>query len=325
MGLPSLADIEAARDRIAGKAKVTPLIGSAAIDKRLGGRVLFKCETLQRIGAFKFRGAYNAISQVDRQTYPGGVVACSSGNHAQGVAEAARLLGHAALIVMPTDAPRLKIEGTKAAGAEVVLYNRETEDREEIAVRYQRERKAAFIHPFDNFDVICGQGTAGLEAMTQAKALGLTPEVVLAPCSGGGLSTGIATAVKALAPSAEVYAVEPEAFDDLARSFESGKRESNTRASGSICDALMASSSSDLTFALAKERLSGSLRVSDAEVKEAMRVAFSELKLVVEPGGAAAFAALLAGRIKLDGRTALVVLSGGNVDPIVFAEILAGG
>ncbi len=322
---PTLADIEAARDRIAAEAKVTPLIGSAAIDKRLGGRVLFKCETLQRIGAFKFRGAYNAISQVDRKVFPGGVVACSSGNHAQGVAEAARLLGHAALIVMPADAPRLKIEGTKSAGAEVVLYNRETQDREEIAARYQRERKAAFIHPFDNFDVICGQGTAGLEAMMQAKAFGLTPDVVLAPCSGGGLSTGIATAVKALAPSAEIYAVEPEAFDDLARSLESGTRESNRLASGSICDALMASSSSDLTFSLAKARLSGSLRVSDAEVKEAMRVAFSELKLVVEPGGAAAFAALLAGRIRLDGRTAVVVLSGGNVDPIAFAEILAGG
>ncbi len=325
MRLPTLADIEAARDRIAGEAKVTPLIGSAAIDKRLGGCVLFKCETLQRIGAFKFRGAYNAISQIDRTANPGGVVACSSGNHAQGVAEAARLLGHAALIVMPSDAPRLKIEGTRAAGAEVVLYNRETEDREEIAARYQRERKAAFIHPFDNFDVICGQGTAGLEAMTQAKAMGLSPDVVLAPCSGGGLSTGIATAVKALAPSAEIYAVEPEAFDDLARSLESGTRESNRLASGSICDALMASSSSDLTFSLAKERLSGSLRVSDAEVKEAMRVAFSELKLVVEPGGAAAFAALLAGRIRLEDRTAVVVLSGGNVDPIAFAEILAGG
>ena len=322
---PTLADIEAARDRIAGEAKVTPLIGSSEIDQLVGGRVLFKCETLQRIGAFKFRGAYNAISQLDRAAHPGGVVACSSGNHAQGVAEAARVLDYKALIVMPSDAPHLKIAGTKAAGAEVVLYNRETEDREKIAARHQRERGAAFIHPFDNFDVIAGQGTAGLELMQQAKALGATPDIVLAPCSGGGLSTGIATAVKALSPKAEVYAVEPEAFDDLARSFESGKRESNRSASGSICDALMAASTSDRTFAIAREKLAGSLRVSDAEVKEAMRLAFSKLKLVVEPGGAAAFAALLAGRIKLEGRTAAVVLSGGNADPIAFAEILAGG
>lgn len=325
MRFPTLADIEAARDRIAPEAELTPLISSATIDKRLGGRVLFKCETLQRIGAFKFRGAYNAISKVDRKAFPGGVVACSSGNHAQGVAEAARLLGHAALIVMPSDAPRLKIDGTRAAGAEVVLYNRETEDREEIAQHYQRERRAAFIHPFDNLDVISGQGTAGLEIMQQAKALGLTPDVILAPCSGGGLSTGIATAAKAISPKTEVYAVEPEAFDDLARSFESGKRESNRLASGSICDALMASSTSALTFALAQDRLAGSLRVSDAEVKEAVRLAFSDLKLVVEPGGAAAFGALIAGRIKLAGRVGVVVLSGGNIDPITYAEILAGG
>jgi threonine dehydratase len=325
MPLPSLADIQSARDRIAAEARITPLLGSAAIDARLGGRILFKCENLQRVGAFKFRGAYNAISRLDRHACPGGVVACSSGNHAQGVAEAARLLGHAPLIVMPRDAPRLKIERTRAAGAEVVLYDRAAEDREAIAARYQKERRAAFVHPFDNFDVICGQGTVGLELMQQAGAQGLAPDIVLAPCSGAGLSTGIATAVKALSPATEVFAVEPEAFDDLARSFESGTRETNRSASGSICDALMAASTSELTFAIAKEKLSGSLRVSDAEVKEAMRVAFAELKLVVEPGGAAAFAALLAGRIKVAGRAAVVVLSGGNVDPIDFAQILAGG
>jgi threonine dehydratase len=322
---PTLSDIEAARDRIASEANVTPLIGSPAIDQRLGGRVLFKCETLQRVGAFKFRGAYNAIARLDRAAAPGGVVACSSGNHAQGVAEAARLLGYRAVIVMPADAPAIKIERTKAAGAEVVLYDRETESREEIALELQRERQAAFIPPFDHFDVITGQGTVGLELMRQAAALGVTPDIVLAPCSGAGLSTGIATAVKALSPKTEVYAVEPEAFDDLARSFETGKREQNRLASGSICDALMANSTSDLTYAIAKEKLAGSLRVSDAEVKEAMRVAFAELKLVVEPGGAAGLAALLAGRISLEGRTAVVVLSGGNVDPIAFAEILAGG
>jgi threonine dehydratase len=322
---PALTDIESARDRIAAEAKITPLVCSLVIDRKLGGRILFKCESLQRVGAFKFRGAYNAISRLDRGAFPGGVVTCSSGNHAQGVAEAARLLGHRALIVMPSDAPRLKIERTRAADAEVVLYDRETEDREALARRYQAERQAAFVHPFDNFDVISGQGTVGLELMQQAKSEGVVPDIVLAPCSGGGLSTGIATAVKALSPGTEVYAVEPEAFDDLARSFESGKREVNRSASGSICDALMAASTSELTFSIAKEKLAGSLRVSDAEVKEAMRVAFAELKLVVEPGGAAAFAALLAGRIRLEGRTVVVVLSGGNIDPIDFAQILAGG
>lgn len=324
MQLPTLSDIEAARVRIAGKARLTPLIGNETIDARLGGCVLFKCETLQRMGAFKFRGAYNAIANLDRGKAPGGVVTCSSGNHAQGVAEAARLLGYPAVIVMPADAPRIKVERTRAAGAEVVLYDRDTEDREAIARRIETERKAVFIPPFDHPDVIAGQGTAGLEIMEQARALGVTPDVVIAPCSGGGLATGIATAVKALSPTAEIYAAEPQDFDDLARSLETGERQSNKGTSGSICDALM-SSVSALTFALAQERLAGSLRVSDAEVKEAMRVAFSELKLVVEPGGAAAFAALLARRIDLKGRSAVVVLSGGNVDPIAFAEILAGG
>lgn len=323
MILPTLADIEAARARIAGQARMTPLIGNETIDAQLGGRVLFKCESLQRMGAFKIRGAYNAIAKLDCGAAPGGVVTCSSGNHAQGVAEAARLLGYPAVIVMPADAPRIKVERTRAAGAEVVLYDRDKEDREAIARRIESERRAVFIPPFDHPDVIAGQGTAGLELMEQARALGITPDLVIAPCSGGGLATGIATAVKSLAPATEVYAAEPEDFDDLARSLETGERQTNRATSGSICDALM-SSVSALTFALAKDRLTGSLRVSDAEVKEAMRVAFSELKLVVEPGGAAAFAAVLARRVLLDGRTAVVVLSGGNVDPIAFAQILAG-
>jgi threonine dehydratase len=324
MILPTLADIRAARVRIAGHARVTPLIGNNSIDARLGGRVLFKCESLQRVGAFKFRGAYNAIAKLDRSAADGGVVTCSSGNHAQGVAEAARLLGYPAVIVMPADAPRLKIERTRAAGGEVVLYDRDKEDREAIARRIERDRRAVFIPPFDHPDVIAGQGTAGLELIEQAQASGITPDLVIVPCSGGGLATGIATAVKTIVPACEVYAAEPEDFDDLARSLETGERQANRAASGSICDALM-SSVSELTFTLARERLAGSLRVSDAEVKEAMRVAFSELKLVVEPGGAAAFAAVLAHRVPLAGRTAVVVLSGGNVDPIAFAEILAGG
>lgn len=303
---------------------MTPLIGNDGLDAKLGGRLLFKCESLQRMGAFKIRGAYNAIAKLDRSTAPGGVVTCSSGNHAQGVAEAARLLGYPAVIVMPADAPRMKIERTRAAGGEVVLYDRDKEDREAIARRIETERHARFIPPFDHPDVIAGQGTAGLEIMEQAKAIGVTPDIVVAPCSGGGLATGIATAVKAIAPAAQVYAAEPEDFDDLARSLETGERQSNKATSGSICDALM-SSVSALTFTLAKQRLAGSLRVSDAEVKEAMRTAFTELKLVVEPGGAAAFAAVLARRVALDGRTAVVVLSGGNVDPVDFAQILAGG
>jgi threonine dehydratase len=321
--LPTVEDVRAARTRLGTLPVRTPLIEHPALNARTGGRILLKAENLQRVGAFKFRGAYNKISQVDRDAYPGGVVACSSGNHAQGVAAAATLLGLKSLIVMPSDAPRLKIERTRAFGAEVRFYERATDDRDAIAKAICEERTAAFVHPYDDTQVMAGQGTVGLELMEQAEAIGALPDIVLTGCSGGGLVTGTALAVKAVNPAAKVYSVEPAGFDDFARSLASGRRERNAALSGSICDALMAPTPGEMTLALARTLLEGGLAVSDAEVREAVRFAFSELKLVLEPGGAAALAAVLAGKVDTRGRTVACVLSGGNVDPGQFAALVA--
>jgi len=322
--LPTYNDVLAAAERLGALAVRTPLIEHPVLNDRTGGRVLLKLETFQRVGAFKFRGAYNAISQLDRAKYPGGVVACSSGNHAQGVAAAAMICGMDALIVMPSDAPELKVRRTKSFGAEVVTYDRETEDRDAIARALCAERNAAYIPPFDHFDVIAGQGTAGLELMQQAEAMGALPDVVVAPCSGGGLVTGIAVAVKQANPEAQVYSAEPEGFDDFARSLASGQRERNAKMTGSICDALLVATPGELTFEIAKRTLSGGVAVSEEDVRSAVRFAYQELKLVVEPGGAAALAAVLSGKLPAFGRTVACVLSGGNVDPALFAEIIAG-
>ncbi|HXF54596.1 MAG TPA: threonine/serine dehydratase [Hyphomicrobiaceae bacterium] len=320
--LLTIADVRAARTRIGPLAVRTPLIEHPALNALTGGRILLKAENLQRIGAFKFRGAYNKISQVDRGAYPGGVVACSSGNHAQGVAAAASLLGLKSLIVMPSDAPKLKIERTRAFGGEVHLYDRVKEDRDAIAARFCEERGAAFVHPFDDPQVMAGQGTVGIELMEQAEALGASPDTVLVGCSGGGLVTGTALAVKAARAEASVYSVEPAGFDDFARSLASGRRERNRALSGSICDALMSPTPGELTFALARDLLAGGLTVSDAEVRNALRFAFAELKLVLEPGGAVALAAVLAKKIDTRQRTIACVLSGGNVDPGQFASLI---
>jgi threonine dehydratase len=320
--LPTIADVRAARQRLGTLALRTPLLTHPALDAATGGRILLKAESLQRVGAFKFRGAYNKIVQVDRAAYPGGVVACSSGNHAQGVAAAATIAGLPSLIVMPSDAPALKIARTKAFGAQVHLYDRVNEDRDAIALRLAGERRAAMVHPFDDPDVMSGQGTAGLELMEQAAVLGRLPDAVLVPCSGGGLASGVALAVKASAPTCEVWAVEPAGFDDLARSLESGQREKNARLSGSICDALLSPSPGAITFEVLRRNLAGSVTATDAEVRTAIRFAYHELKLVLEPGGAIALAALLHGRIAPAGRTIAVVLSGGNIDPSLFAEII---
>jgi threonine dehydratase len=259
--------------------------------------VLLKAENLQRVGAFKFRGAYNKVAQVDKATFPGGVVACSSGNHAQGVAAAAALMGFKSVIVMPADAPRLKIARTRAFGAEVVAYDRAREDRDAIARDLCTTRQAALVHPFDDPDVIAGQGTAGLEMMEQAEAMGATPDIVLVGASGGGLIGGVSIAVKEKSPAAAIYSVEPAGFDDLARSLKGGAREKNARLSGSICDALLAATPGELTFEVAKRNLAGGLSVTDDEAKAAVRYAFEELKLVLEPGGAVSLAAILAGKL----------------------------
>lgn len=321
--LPTYSDVLAARDRLGSLSCITPLIEHPALNALTGARVLLKAENLQRVGAFKFRGAYNKVAQVDAAAYPGGVVACSSGNHAQGVAAAATLRGVRSVIVMPADAPRLKIERTKAFGGEVIPYNRVTEDRDAIAREICEQRGAAYIHPFDDPDVIAGQGTVGLEMMEQAAVIGALPDFVLVGASGGGLISGVSLAVKEKNPSTQIWSVEPAGFDDLARSLRKGTRERNEALSGSICDALLAATPGVMTFEMARQHLVGGLSVTDEEAKAAVRFAFRELKLVVEPGGAVSLAAILAKKIPIEGKTVAAVLSGGNVDPSVFADIIA--
>ena len=320
---PIFEDVVAASERLAGLAVKTPLIESSALNARVGGRVLIKPENLQRMGAFKFRGAYNAISQLSPDQWPGGVAACSSGNHAGGVAEAARLCGLHATIVMPEDAPEIKLSRTRAAGAEIVTYNRHKDNREQIAADISNDRQACYISPYDNPDIIAGQGTSGLELMRQAEELGATPDCLLSPCGGGGLIAGLSLAVKHLNPAIEVFSVEPEGFDDHARSLATGERVRNVSLSGSICDALLAPMPGELTFQVNSKLLSGALSVTDDEVRDAIRFAFNELKLVLEPGGAVALAALLSGKFEARDRTVALILSGGNIDSEQFAGILA--
>ncbi len=320
----TLADIEDAARRIAGHAVVTPLLESPALNERLGGRVLIKAEILQRAGAFKFRGAYNRLSRLGAEERARGVVAFSSGNHAQGVALAARLLGMPALIVMPADAPTVKTEATAAYGAEIRFYDRASESREAIAAAIAAERGAIVVPAFDDPLIVAGQGTVGLEIADQAKAAGAALDLVIGPVGGGGLMAGCAVAIAARVPGAEILGVEPEGFDDTRRSLEAGMRRGAPPAPRSLCDALESPMPGEITFPLLRAHLSGVLAVNDAEVADAMRHAFATLKLVVEPGGAVALAALLAGKIALDGRTAAIVLSGGNVDPALFARVLAG-
>jgi threonine dehydratase len=321
--LPGIAEVEAAAARLAGVVRRTPLLAGTPLDEALGARLLFKAECLQRTGSFKLRGAYNRLVQLDDEGRRAGVVAFSSGNHAQGVAAAARMLGIAAAIVMPSDAPAIKLANTRALGAEVVLYDRFSEDREQIARRLVAERGATLVPAYDDPDVVAGQGTAGLELMQQAAALGLMVDQVLVPTSGGGLTAGTAIAVRTLAPRAVVYGVEPEAFDDTRRSLAAGTMLKNPPEARSICDALQSSPPGALTFAINRELLAGVLVVSDAEVETAMARSFRDLKLVVEPGGAVALAAALAGRVPLAGRTTAILLSGGNVDARTFAAALA--
>lgn len=320
--LPGFADIEAAAARLAGVARRTPLLAGTPLDEVLRGRLLFKAECLQRNGSFKFRGAYNRLVQLDAAARRAGVVAFSSGNHAQGVAAAARMLGIPATIVMPANAPAIKLENTRALGAEVVLYDRFTEDREGIARRIVAERGATLVPAYDDPHIVAGQGTTGLELMQQARELGLTPDQVLIPTSGGGLTAGTAIAVRELAPAAAVYGVEPEAFDDTRRSLAAGTLLKNPPDARSICDALQSSPPGRITFAINRKLLAGVLTVSDREVETAMARAFRDLKLVVEPGGAVALAAALAGKVDLADRTTAIVLSGGNVDPATFIAAL---
>ena len=316
-----IKDIEAAAGRLAGVSVRTPLLQNYALDEQVGGKVLIKPECLQVTGSFKIRGAYNFLSQLTPEEAAKGVVAFSSGNHAQGVAAAGSLLGIKTAIVMPEDAPRAKLENTRRLGGEVITYDRYTGDREALARQIAAERGAVVVPSYDHDFIIAGQGTVGLEITEQCAEIGVEPEHVLVCCGGGGLIAGSATALKARWPTVSVHSVDPEGFDDTARSLLSGERESVDGSARSICDALQAHSPGKLTFAINKRLLDEGVVVSDDEVRAAIRFAFRNLKLVAEPGGAVALAAVLSGKIDTQGKTTVVVISGGNVDGEMFAEI----
>lgn len=317
----TVKQIEEAAARLEGVSIRTPLLRNPDLDDAVGGKVLVKPECLQVTGSFKIRGAYNFLSQLSTDEAQRGVVAFSSGNHAQGVAAAGTMLGISTAIVMPEDAPRAKLENTRRLGGEVITYDRYTGDREAIAREIASQRGSVVVPSYDHDYIIAGQGTVGLEIAEQCVELAIEPDQTLVCCGGGGLIAGSATALKARFPEAAVHAVEPEDFDDTARSLLSGKRECCDDSARSICDALQAHSPGELTFAINQRLLDDGLVVSDAEVREAMRFAFASLKLVVEPGGAVALAAALSGKLDTRGKTTVVVLSGGNVDSDLFADI----
>ncbi len=319
---PTFADIQAAAVRIAPYAQVTPLLRSPVLDAVAGGTVLLKAEVLQHTGSFKLRGALNRLLQLSADERTRGVVAYSSGNHAQAVAYSATLLGMPSVIVMPQDAPVLKIERTRAFGAEVVLYDRYSEDRVAIGGAIARERGAVVVPPFEDPHIIAGQGTLGLEALVQARAMGYTPDTLLVCCGGGGLTAGCALAADGYSPTTTVHPCEPADFDDTARSLELGYRVANAPGVRSICDAIVTEMPGELTFSINLPRVGAGLRVTDAEVLAAIAFAVRELKLVVEPGGAAALAALLAGKQVTRDRTTVVVVTGGNIDPQILARAI---
>lgn len=321
---PTGADVIAAAQRLAGHATSTPVLRNRTLDERIGATVLVKAECLQICGAFKFRGAYNRLSQLNADERKRGVVAWSSGNHAQGVAAAARQLGVHATIVMPTDAPIIKVDNTRAMGAEIVTYDRHTQDREQIGRDLARERGATVVPPYDDPHIIAGQGTTALELAAQTRSLlNRDLDVFLAPCGGGGLISGCALALSEVSPQTKLYAVEPAACDDTARSLRSGQRESNPPGARTVCDSLMPTTPGAITFPINRQRLSGGLTVSDDDALDAIAFAWRELKVVVEPGGAVALAALLYGGLDWRGKTVGIVLSGGNIDPTLYREVLA--
>ncbi len=320
--LPRIDDVRAAAARLRGLIVDTKLVELAALNEKFGGRILFKPEILQRTGSFKFRGAYNKISSIPTEDRSRGVVAYSSGNHAQGVAASAAIFGVKAVIAMPSDAPAIKVENVRQMGAEVVSYDRFGEDRATVVRPYQ-ERGMVLVPPFDDPAIIAGQGTIGLELVAEAQSLGVHLDAVIIPCGGGGLSSGISLAVKAGSPDTEVWVAEPEHFDDTRRSLASGARVSNETGHRSICDAILTPEPGALTFEINRRTLAGGIAVSDRSTAAAMRDAARYLKLVVEPGGAVAFAALSSGEIDLAGKCVAVVLSGGNADLGTYAEIIS--
>lgn len=318
----SIADIEAARQRIGKEAVYTPLLSSPFLDEIAGRKIFVKAECLQRTGSFKFRGGWSAVSGITQEQREKGVIAFSSGNHAQGVALAAKLHGASAVIIMPSDAPKVKIENTRAYGAEVVLYDRTHEDRNAIGEKLSTERGLTLIKPYDDELVIAGQGTIGLEIAEQVQSLGIQKADVLVPCGGGGMTSGIATALTAAKGKFTVRPCEPEGFDDTARSLASGRVQSNAKASGSICDAIATPQPGEITFPIMQSLCGAGLVVSDEEALRASVLAFQHLHIVVEPGGAVALASALFRKGEIDAETVIVVASGGNVDPSIMADAL---
>ena len=325
--MPNLAitypDIITASQRIKGHAVVTPLVESALLNQRLGGRLLFKAENLQRTGSFKFRGAFNKLCKLANNNQLTGVVAYSSGNHAQGVAAAASHFGVPATIIMPADAPQIKIANTKALGATVVLYDRNNEDRAAIGQTLANKQNLTLIPPYDDVDIIAGQGTLGLEAAHQLKALNLIPDQTLAPIGGGGLISGSATALKTHFQKVEIWGAEPQHHDDARRSLAAHQRLANESAPASICDAIVTPMVGQLTFPIMQRYLAGVAAVSDEWVLTAMACCMQELKLTVEPGGCVGLAAILAGALEVKNKTTLVILSGGNADPAMLSRALS--
>jgi len=318
----SIHHVERAQKILQGHILQTPLAKSEKLDKALDADIWFKCENMQHTGSFKYRGAYYALSQLDESERLSGVIACSSGNHAQGVALAARKFGIKATILMPEDAPEIKINRTKSYGAEIILYDRSKVDREILIQKIAKEKQATLIHPFENFNIIAGQGTVGLEIVEQLKAFGKKPDIVAICCGGGGLTAGVSTAISSIYPEVDLYAVEPEGFDDTARSLISGQRERNAKLSGSICDAIITPQPGELTFQINEKLLKSAVCVSDEEALNAVNFAATELKQIVESGGAVCLAALMFKKIDITGKTVVVTLSGGNIDKAMLAKAL---
>ncbi len=321
--IPTYDDILSAAETIKGEAVRTPLLRCDALDDATGCKVFVKPENLQRTGSFKFRGAYNAISKLSYEERARGILANSSGNHAQGVGDASRAFGCASTIIMPADAPVMKVERTKAYGTKVIHFDRATEDREAVLRRVKKETGSIIVHPFNNAMVIAGQGTVGLEIAEDIKALGHQLDRIAVCTGGGGLTAGIALSINAHFPEAKVHSVEPLDFDDYKRSIESGKRERNATTVGSICDAILALSPGTIGFEINKQLLHSGLVVTDEEALAAIKFAYEELKMVVEPGGAVALAGVLKHGKEWAGETVALVLSGGNIDPDVFVRAIS--
>lgn len=319
---PTIADIEAAADRLQGYALRTPLLEVPALNAATGGRILLKAEPLQRTGSFKFRGAFNFLSQIEPDQRAKGVIAYSSGNHAQGVAAAAQIFGVPATIVMPSDAPQMKVENTKGYGAKVVAYDRQNENREAIAADIAERTGCTLVPPYDHPWTIAGQGTVGLEIAAQCAEINAQPDIVLVCCGGGGLTAGIATALAARSPAIQVMTAEPAGFDDTRRSLQAGKRLANDSGAHSICDALLSPTPGALTFSIMKANNLSGVAVSDDEVRAAVAYAWRHFKIVVEPGGAVTLAAILTGKLDCRDKTIAATLSGGNVDAATFRDCL---